>query len=284
MPTDSLAFVRAGPGQVQYPGDVIMPENPEIYLLDAGTSQLRNLTQSESLDLDPRWAPRGEQIVYLRAREPTGHPPRYSLYIIDASQRGSSKPLLPCGPDCRGLGSAAWSPDGSRIAFVDFPGISVVDADGSNRRQLLGESKQWTGLEDLEWSRDGRFLAFNARGLRNGKTQLLLLDIASKKLSSLGNPGYRSPSWSPDNTRIAAVVGRDGRAIHLLDAGDGSVLREVVTCSEPCYQPQWSTGGDWIAFTQQDDIYVVMSEGGSPIQLTSGPHIDCCATWKPSAT
>src|SRR5262249_17505380 len=50
--------------------------------------------------------------------------------------------------------SAAWSPDGQKIAFANRPAIYVIDADGSGLHRLTVRGTQ------PAWSPDGRTIAF----------------------------------------------------------------------------------------------------------------------------
>jgi len=66
--------------------------------------------------------------------------------------------------------SAAWSPDGTRIAFVRFggaaAGVYVMDADGRNVTRLTTSSNQADGGgdRDVHWSPDGRSILLTRGG------------------------------------------------------------------------------------------------------------------------
>ena len=113
------------------------------------------------------------------------------LYAVDP-ETGAERDLGPGG-------SASWSPDGSRIAFLDVATVSVMDADGSNRRRL-GES---TSDRRPVWSPDGRRLAF-ATG-QPQSTALVVADAATGERRELvrGASLTWMPAWSPDGARIA---------------------------------------------------------------------------------
>jgi len=51
--------------------------------------------------------------------------------------------------------SAAWSPDGSALAYTTDDGLYLCDADGSNSRRIVAMSGK---LEGVHWSPDGRQL------------------------------------------------------------------------------------------------------------------------------
>jgi Tol biopolymer transport system component len=90
----------------------------------------------------PRWSPDGQYLAATRSD--------LVVVIVHA----------PTGSVARALGpgmSPTWSPDGARLAYV-ADGITVVDADGSNRKHLP------LVAYDPAWSSDGDWIVFDTGG------------------------------------------------------------------------------------------------------------------------
>ncbi|MBQ1169053.1 MAG: PD40 domain-containing protein, partial [Bacteroidales bacterium] len=73
-------------------------------------------------------------------------------------------------------------------------------------------TEPWSGLEQLSWSPDGKFIAYSCRKLTgrdyafSTNTDIYLYDVATKKCENLteGMPGYdTNPVFSPDGKTIA---------------------------------------------------------------------------------
>jgi TolB protein len=160
-----------------------------------------------------------------------------------------------------------WSPDGTRLAFVDSGAVAVMDADGTNRRRT------GTGTADRRpvWSPDGRHLALVSG--QPGATALVVVDADTGERRELvrGASITWRPAWSPDGTRIAytresgfydlAVVGLDGSGERLLSGGPALDAG-----------PAWSPDGSLIAFlhaTEDGPAVHVVSPDGGPIRRLS---------------
>src|SRR5260370_9666733 len=147
------------------------------------------------------FSPDGTKVVFTRIDK--------GLYVVDAN--GGTQRLIARSYLAWWLGSPAWSPDGSRIAYIVYQDggpegttseIWTVNPDGTNPRRLVGECggasvppfhKQQaapTHCGGLAWSPDGSRLALWSEG------GIYIVDADGSGLQRINDDG-RQPSWSP---------------------------------------------------------------------------------------
>src|SRR5215207_1619015 len=99
----------------------------EIYVMDAGGSNQKRLTNNPAEDQSPAFSPDGGKIAFASLRDGNGE-----IYVMNTD--GSNQKRLTNNPAGEGL--PAWSPDGSKIVFVSNRDgnneIYVMNADGSS--------------------------------------------------------------------------------------------------------------------------------------------------------
>jgi len=117
-----------------------------IYVMNADGSNVRQLTVENESKL-PDWSHDGSQITYSFKGD---------IYVIKADGSGQSvqltnSPELDDQPN--------WSPDGKQITWLSGKNgqrnIYIMDADGSNVRQVTGNGK----VDYVSWTLDGQLFA-----------------------------------------------------------------------------------------------------------------------------
>ena len=123
--------------------------------------------------------------------------------------------------------------------YVLGDSIQLIRSDGSGERQLM--SRRGWQLREIEWSPDGRTLAFGRLDSQLWRVEpgLLLLDVASGRLRTLvPNTQIEGLSWSPDGSRIAFSTW-DG--IEMVNAdGTGRRVLDTTRAREPTWSPDCS--------------------------------------------
>lgn len=180
----------------------------------------------------------------------------------------------------------AWSPDGSRIAYVqaaiftgqvnvDWGGdIYVIDMAGGTPTLLWKHDQPGAQVQGLAWTRDGRALLFGYQltlikdGKYQGQTQRVeRLDLDSGRRTPLVNGGFM-PTLSRDGTRMAYMTQDDtGTGGLWVAAGDGSGARQVVELGPKLLAilyPRIAPDGSAIAFA------AVESQAAAPGRTPAG--------------
>jgi Tol biopolymer transport system component len=157
-----IAFTRGSNSPTSRPS--LRPPDG-IYVMNADGSGKRFLTRYASLYA---WSPDGRKIAFVSRRErcqsapSTGSPyicGNAEIYVMNAD--GTGQRNLTRSPANAYYSSAAWSPDGRKMAFVsDRDGnaeIYVMNANGSAQRRLTRNPASDGGPV---WSPDGRKIVF----------------------------------------------------------------------------------------------------------------------------
>ena len=179
----------------------------------------------------------------------------------------------------------AWSPDGTKIAFVSNRSgstqIHVMGADGKNPIRLTDGPRR---KQDLDWSPDGGKIAFTVssdhiRG-EDPVPHIAVMDADGNNRVRLQDQASE-PSWSPDGGQIAFVSWRDeNHEIYVIGA-DGQGLEKVTHGHSPSFSPD----GRRIAYWNGDEgfrhVYVIGADGKNLKRLTHNQGHHSHPTWSP---
>ncbi|MEN3328035.1 MAG: TolB protein [Acidobacteriota bacterium] len=189
-----IAFVRGTNG------------NPEIYVVNVDGSNESRLTFDPGIDMTPNWSPDGK-IFFTSNREG-----KREIYFMNADGTGVRRFTTV------GAKSPAWSPDGSKVAFISLstePGgtnhmfqVFVADPDGGNVRMV---TKDPPSSFNPCWSGDGASIAFAIDNL-NLESNIYQVDLSggNRKRLTAGPKTDEQAAISPDSSKLAFQSNRDG--------------------------------------------------------------------------
>ncbi|MEY2529595.1 MAG: hypothetical protein QOJ05_1685 [Verrucomicrobiota bacterium] len=229
------------------------------------------------------------KIVFESSRN--GGPTR-NIYVMDAD--GSNQTNLTPGQILDTY--AAWSPDGTKIAFTSERDgnseIYVMNADGSNQVRVTNDP-----AADYEprWSPDGTKFAFvsdrgdGGRGPQGLDIFVMNTDGSNPiRLTKTADDEF-DPAWSPDGTKIAFTSANANDFEVFIMNADGSNQTNISNRSTILdASPAWSPDGTRIAFQSGMNgggIYLMNPDGTNLFRVTNdGTGSDGGPVWSPDGT
>jgi TolB protein len=222
---------------------------------------------------------RAGTIAFLRSDDELSS---FSLFAIEADGNGLRR-LAPSAD----IASYQWSPDGSRIAYLDNRGaLWVVRPDGTGRHLLAASSPSRSSWE-LSWSPDGKAIAVLAQDRAAGPPTPAFSHLRITVIPTDGGKPRRLPTgdvgwfaWSPRGDEIAYVHGgvwvmrsdgSDRHPLHLYRLGVGT----------------WSPDGTRLGFQgfgslgRYSGIYVADADGRNLHLVTGHAYNEYGFAWSP---
>jgi dipeptidyl aminopeptidase/acylaminoacyl peptidase len=207
----------------------------DLWLLNPGTGDFRQLTRTDAGEYDPRFSPDGKQVGFLSSSE--DHTQVYGLSLTGEDAAA----LFDFDGEVEAF---AWFPDGKRIVFTAADPIPPDSVDQSS------QFHQYTRT----------YYKVNGSGFLDGRySHLWVADLATGRvrLISGGNFDHESPAVSPDGRWIAFVSNRSADKdenrnsdVFLIPADSGALVQ---VSHEPgtADHPAWSPDGHTLAWLEQ---------------------------------
>jgi len=244
------------------------------------------LTVRELYDLN--LSPNGKQIAFV-INEPndpkTPREPRASnIWVVPVDGRQPSRALI---PGLKNANSPRWSPDGRSLTFLSDRGTAEENADGSTQIYVLrdGDTRAVRltnvpgGVEEYEWSPDGKKIAFVVRDRPTSDEQagraagddaivqpaknlkysrLWVMNVADREATQVTKQNFEIVefAWSPAGDEFALVVAPTPRdedsynlSLVILNRATGEITRTLTKNVVPITGLlRWSPDGQWITF------------------------------------
>jgi len=222
-----------------------------IRLVSADGGEARQLTRGEGSDTRPRWSPDGKSLAFISTRGGSSQ-----VWILPLSG-GDPRQLTSLATEADGV---TWAARGDTLLFTSQVYPDCADEECNARRlKEAAESKVkaqiFTELLFRHWDswREGRYTHLFAVSAQGGTPRDL-------------TPGpYDSPTFF--------LGGPDGYAI----SPDGT---------EVCYtsnRSKGSAGQSAAAWTTNNDLYIVGTQSGQPLNITSdNPGSDASPQYSPN--
>jgi dipeptidyl aminopeptidase/acylaminoacyl peptidase len=241
-----------------------------------GRSPARQFTSGPK-DSAPRWSPDGRQLAFVAKRPPPGSSQdakeiQGQIYI--ASLDGGDPRPLTGAP--HGASQPAWSPDGTRIAYVAQTG----DWTPPDKRSPT-EANAPRVVTDLRYRFDGVGW-FDFR-----RSHLFSIEVGSGRTKQVTRGDWHDsqPAWSPDGAHLVFISDRNKARFDRpapdvwVVAAAGGRARRLTSGPGTCGMPEFSPDGRWISFlgaagegnsAANAHLYVIGADGEGPSRSLSG--------------
>ena len=223
-----------------------------IWILEVGTREVHQFTNSAKSEFAPRWSPDGRRFAFLSDRQETTQ-----IYLFPAD--GGEAIRLTEGKNA--VRAFEWSPDGKQIAFL----ATEPKGEAEEKKEKDKDDARVVDQDDKP-------------------TRLWLIDVESKKVRqlSVGNWQIQEEKWAPQGDRLIVSatdhpeVDQETDRIFSIATSDGQ-MKQVAAPRGPFGQLSISPDGASVAYLaarvdgpSPHDLYVQPLAGGPAHNLTAG--------------
>jgi len=262
-------------------------ENEEIYTVAPDGSDLKNITNDPASDAGMSFSPDGNKIMFTSDRGIDNE--LADIFVMNLDGSDVTRLTNTTLNETR----ARLSPDGTKIIYerMEWEGSSriistfemfIMDADGSNQRQLTDFDVYDQYSDGLFWSPDGSKIVYEL----NNDIWVMNADGSNTlQLTEYGAIGQFD--WSSDGSKIAFSSAHDSLEEELFTVeSDGTrLIRVTGNMADYGYYYDYSPDGSTFAFMGVDGIYTVNIDGTGLKELIVREEYDNhYPTWSPDGS
>ena len=259
--------------------DVYQGKSIASFQINAGRNELRDAAHTVANLIYEKFV--GEKgyflsrIAYITMAKENGAL-RYRLIVSDYDGKNPATVYSSRDP----IMSPAWSPDGTKLAYVAFDinrgrsSLRVQDLATGNIREISSRE----GINGAPaWSPDGRHLAMTLS--YRGNPDIYSYDLTTNQLTQLTNNGAidTEAAWSADGRHIAFTSDRGGKPQVYQMRSDGSQVQRLTFEGDSNQRATYSPDGNQIAMVQKSGNgfrIAVMDLQNNNIRIVSDGPLD----------
>ena len=290
IPTETPTIILgptpfAGSGQLVFASR--NPRTPQLFIINADGTDLRQLTDLTAGACQPAWSPDDWIVFTSPCPEELDEYPGSNLWLI----RTDGSDLQQLTTSVHGDYDPNWSPDGTQIVFTSLRGgnaqIYLLTLADNTIEPLTN-----VGIKNIHptFSADGSQITFIST--RSGPFQVWTMNSDGSEQRRFSRSGENKNLWpvfTPDGANIIFTQRPETgfpRLILAPVADDGTVENILVNTLIPRRSPAVSPDGLWLAFEtwpfgDNHDIYVMTLDGEEVTRVTSSSNFDFDPAWRP---
>jgi Tol biopolymer transport system component/imidazolonepropionase-like amidohydrolase len=230
------------------PSTALGTGNYDVWVLALGTGELRQITTNTANDFMPAWSPDGGDIAFVSdRREQTG------VYAIGAGGSGAER-LVSAATGS--VAAPSWGPDGKIVAYTIIEGpVSRLMVGATNvadaSEDVFPFRVQWLSSGELLYTADGKIKRRPASG------------GPARTIEFSAQVAFTRPAFTPKRRQFPPQGPQVARGI---------------------MHPAISPDATQVAFAALGDIWLMPTQGGTPLRLTNDVFVDTDPAWSPDGT
>jgi len=250
----------------------------DIYVINYDGSELKSVTNHQSIIMSPRWSPDGHFLAFTSYK--AGRP---EIYIKNLQTGAETKMSYFEGLNLCG----AFSPDGKKLLMtLSKDGNEEIYALDTGTFQLQRLTSNYAIDVSPSWSPDGKKIVFVSN--RSGSPQIYTMDAGGGNVKRITFEGSynTSPVWSPRGGRIA-YEGRINNKYQIfsIDEDGNNPMQLTFDAATNNESPSWSPSGRQIVYASRKSagskIYIINSNGSNPRVLNENSYKLAMPVWSP---